>query len=104
MRACIHASCPAAPHRRGSSTAALRHTRTLAHLATPAMARSRLLRYNGVSAVPKRGDHHMPTYISLLSWTEQGIKSYKETLDRAKAAEGVAASLGGSLKETYWTL
>ena len=46
----------------------------------------------------------MPTYISLLSWTGQGIKSYKETLDRAKAAEGVAASLGGSLKETYWTL
>jgi uncharacterized protein with GYD domain len=46
----------------------------------------------------------MPTYISLLSWTEAGVKSFKETLDRAQAAGGVAESLGGSLRDTYWTL
>ena len=46
----------------------------------------------------------MPTYISLLSWTEAGVRSYNETLDRAQAAGGVAESLGGSLKDVYWTL
>jgi uncharacterized protein with GYD domain len=46
----------------------------------------------------------MPTYISLLSWTEQGIQSYKSTLDRAKAAGEAAAALGGSLKDIYWTI
>ena len=46
----------------------------------------------------------MPTYISLLSWTEDGIKTYKSTLDRAQAAGEVASSMGGALKEVYWTV
>ena len=46
----------------------------------------------------------MPTYISLLSWTEEGVKTYKDTLERAQAAGDVAAALGGTLKEVYWTI
>ena len=46
----------------------------------------------------------MPSYISLLSWTEDGIKNYKDTLDRAQAASDVASSMGGSIRDIYWTL
>ena len=46
----------------------------------------------------------MPTYISLIGWTDQGIKSFKDTLDRANAAAQLAASMGGSVKDTYWTI
>jgi uncharacterized protein with GYD domain len=45
----------------------------------------------------------MAKYISLLGWTEQGVKSFRETVDRAEAAQKLAANMGGSL-ETYWTL
>jgi uncharacterized protein with GYD domain len=46
----------------------------------------------------------MPTYISLINWTEQGIRAGKETLDRASAAAALAESMGGKLKDTYWTV
>ncbi len=46
----------------------------------------------------------MPTYISLINWTEQGIQTFGETLDRAKAADDAAASLGGALTGVYWTV
>jgi uncharacterized protein with GYD domain len=46
----------------------------------------------------------MPTYVSLLSWTDQGIRAAKETLDRASAADEFAQSMGGRLKDVYWTL
>jgi uncharacterized protein with GYD domain len=45
----------------------------------------------------------MPKYVSLISWTEQGIANYKDTVSRAKAAQQVAADLGGSL-EVHWTV
>jgi uncharacterized protein with GYD domain len=45
----------------------------------------------------------MARYVSLLSWTEQGAKDYRQTVDRAEAAKKLAADLGGSL-ETLWTL
>jgi uncharacterized protein with GYD domain len=45
----------------------------------------------------------MAKYISLLNWTEQGVKGYKETVDRADAAKKVAADMGGSL-DVLWTL
>jgi uncharacterized protein with GYD domain len=46
----------------------------------------------------------MATYVSLLSWTEQGIGDFKSTVDRAQAAKQVAESMGGSLKAIYWTV
>ncbi len=46
----------------------------------------------------------MATYVSLISWTDQGIKAFKDTLDRAEAGKELAAKFGGSLKEIYWTL
>lgn len=46
----------------------------------------------------------MPTYISLMNWTDQGIRDFKGTVDRAKAAREMAERMGGSLKEIYWTM
>jgi uncharacterized protein with GYD domain len=46
----------------------------------------------------------MPTYISLTNWTEQGVRGYKDTLDRANAAAEAAKSMGGTVKDVYWTI
>lgn len=46
----------------------------------------------------------MATFISLMSWTEQGIKDFRATVDRAEMAKKAAEQLGGTLKEVYWTV
>ena len=46
----------------------------------------------------------MPTYVSLINWTEKGAASFRDTVDRAEAGRGLAASFGGALKEIYWTV
>jgi uncharacterized protein with GYD domain len=46
----------------------------------------------------------MPTYISLVNWTDQGIRDLKESPARADATAGLAESLGGKLVELYWTV
>ena len=45
----------------------------------------------------------MPTYISLINWTDQGIRNVKETLQRADSAAELAQKHGGSL-QVYWTV
>ncbi|HSG86259.1 MAG TPA: GYD domain-containing protein [Candidatus Limnocylindrales bacterium] len=45
----------------------------------------------------------MPKYISLIGWTEQGIKGFQSTVARAEAAQAAATALGGSM-EIYWTV
>jgi uncharacterized protein with GYD domain len=46
----------------------------------------------------------MPTYISLVNWTDQGIRELKESPGRADATAELAASLGGKLVQLYWTV
>ncbi|MCS7007907.1 MAG: GYD domain-containing protein [Thermoleophilia bacterium] len=46
----------------------------------------------------------MPTYVSLVHWTDKGIAAFADTVDRAEAAKELATKFGGSLKEVYWTL
>lgn len=46
----------------------------------------------------------MPTYISLIIWTEKGVADFKSTVDRAEAGKALAGAFGGALKEIYWTL
>lgn len=45
----------------------------------------------------------MPTYVTLLKWTEQGIKGVKETVTRADQARQAIEQQGGRLLATYWT-
>jgi len=45
----------------------------------------------------------MVRYITLLNFTDQGIRNVKQTLDRANAFKTVTNKMGGTLKELYWT-
>jgi uncharacterized protein with GYD domain len=46
----------------------------------------------------------MPTYVALIDWTEQGVRNFKDTVDRYEAASGQLEGLGVNFKEIYWTL
>jgi uncharacterized protein with GYD domain len=46
----------------------------------------------------------MPTYVSLINWTDKGIAGFKDTVERAEAGKQLAGKFGGSLKEIYWTI
>jgi len=46
----------------------------------------------------------MPTYAILFSWTEQGIKNYKDSPSRVDAATQAMAEAGVRIRDIYWTL
>ena len=46
----------------------------------------------------------MATYIALVNFTDQGVRSVKQTTERAKALSAAAAKLGIKIKDTYWTM
>ncbi len=43
----------------------------------------------------------MPNYIALLNWTDQGLRSVKDTAKRAESAKTLARKLGGKLDIHY---
>jgi uncharacterized protein with GYD domain len=45
----------------------------------------------------------MPTYISLVNWTDKGIGTFKDSLDRHEASLQLASRFGGMF-ETYYTI
>lgn len=45
----------------------------------------------------------MATYISLIKWTEQGVKNVKDTVKRLKQAEEGIQKMGGRLLSVYYT-
>ena len=46
----------------------------------------------------------MATFIALSSFTEQGIRSVKDTVKRADAVKEGARRFGATLTQIYWTL
>ena len=46
----------------------------------------------------------MSTFVSLINWTGEGVKAFKDTVDRADVAQQLAAKFGGSFEEFYWTV
>lgn len=46
----------------------------------------------------------MPTYVSLIHWTEQGIKDYKDSMSRAEDFTKLVESSGGQVRELLWTV
>jgi uncharacterized protein with GYD domain len=46
----------------------------------------------------------MPRYVVLIDWTEQGVRNYKDSVDRYEAASGQLESLGVRFTDIYWTL
>ncbi len=45
----------------------------------------------------------MATFISLLNFTDQGIRKVKESPNRAEAFTAAAGKLGLTIKNIYWT-
>jgi uncharacterized protein with GYD domain len=45
----------------------------------------------------------MPTYVSLLTWTEQGIKDAKSALTRGEQGRAAIENAGGRLIGSWWT-
>ena len=46
----------------------------------------------------------MSTYIALAKFTDQGLKSVKDTVKRADTARETASKYGVQMKDIYWTL
>ncbi len=46
----------------------------------------------------------MPTYVTLLNWTDQGIRNVRDTVDRFERFAELADKHGGRLEQTYWTV
>ena len=46
----------------------------------------------------------MPTYISLVQFTDKGIQAAKETTQRVADWAAKVQSMGVSVKQMYWTL
>lgn len=46
----------------------------------------------------------MATFISLISFTDQGARGIKETANRAEAFTAMAGKLGVTVKSLHWTI
>jgi uncharacterized protein with GYD domain len=46
----------------------------------------------------------MATYVTLINWTDQGIKNFKDTVDRYESAQEELRAQGISFKDVYWTV
>ena len=46
----------------------------------------------------------MPTYIALIDWTDQGVRNFKDSVDRYEAAQSQMRSIGVEFQSIYWTL
>ena len=46
----------------------------------------------------------MTTYVSLINWTEQGIKNFRGTIQRAVEFSKLVESSGGRIRELLWAV
>ena len=46
----------------------------------------------------------MATYVSLINWTEQGIRNFRDTTQRAADFSRLVESAGGKVRELLWTV
>ena len=46
----------------------------------------------------------MPTYIALMNWTDQGIRSVKDSVQRRDQADALAQKHGATIEQVYWTV
>jgi uncharacterized protein with GYD domain len=46
----------------------------------------------------------MPTYVALVNWTDQGIKTVSSAVERADKGAEIARNHGARFLEHYWTV
>jgi uncharacterized protein with GYD domain len=47
---------------------------------------------------------HMPRYVVLVNWTDQGIRNVKHTIERTDHGGEIAEKHGLKLEQAYWTV
>jgi uncharacterized protein with GYD domain len=57
-----------------------------------------------VLARREKGGGHMPRYVVLANWTDQGIKNVKHTTERMDHGGEIAEKHGLKLEQAYWTV
>src|SRR5207237_8556873 len=55
-------------------------------------------------ARPHERKENMAMYVSLLQFTEQGIRNVKDTVKRAAAATAEAEKMGAKVTDSFWTM
>ena len=46
----------------------------------------------------------MPTYVTLMNWTDQGIRTANESVQRRDQANALAQKHGARIDQVYWTV
>ena len=46
----------------------------------------------------------MTTYVSLINWTEQGIRNFRDSTQRAEDFTKLVEGSGGTVRELLWTV
>ena len=46
----------------------------------------------------------MPTYVSLINWTDEGIRNVRDTLQRSRRTEELAQKHNVRIEQIYWTV
>jgi uncharacterized protein with GYD domain len=46
----------------------------------------------------------MPSYVVLMNWTDQGVKTAAETVHRRDQANALAEKHGARITQVYWTV
>ena len=46
----------------------------------------------------------MAKFVALVNWTEDGVRSFNDTVDRAEDVKGLAQKMGGAVESLYWTM
>jgi uncharacterized protein with GYD domain len=59
---------------------------------------------NNLSGNPTKGAIIMAMYVSLIQFTDQGIRNVKDTIKRGEAAMGEAEKMGIKIIEEFWTM
>ena len=52
----------------------------------------------------ERGGGHVPRYVVLVNWTDQGIRNVKHTAERTDHGGEIAEKHGLKLEQAYWTV
>ncbi|HXR29022.1 MAG TPA: GYD domain-containing protein, partial [Solirubrobacteraceae bacterium] len=46
----------------------------------------------------------MPRYVTLLNWTDQGVKGFKDSISRFEAVQQAGGASGVRFTDIYWTI
>ena len=46
----------------------------------------------------------MPTYVVLMNWTDQGVRTARESVHRRDQADALVEKYGARIEQVYWTV